>query len=341
MIEDINVTIEDVAKEAMVSVATVSRVVNESGRVSETTARRVREAIEKLGYVPNPSARNLRKGGSKVVLIMVPNFTNPYYSQILSGICDAAQFLGYSAFISSDKDANQEKIFTSVMEGKRADGTIFLTCCYDDVWLGKYVDRFPIVQCAEAVDNVAVPYISIDNYAAMCELVRHVRQLGHEKIAYVNIENRFLSTRQRKQGYCDSMTGGVMGKSLRSDYIIGTTDYSYESGVAAAERLMSLPDRPTAILCGSDMLALGVVSKARELGISVPGELSVTGFDDIDYAKMFHPYITTVAQPCYELGWTSMQKLKECIDKNSNDNVHIIMPHKLKLRETTDRVANG
>ena len=127
MLEDTNVTIEDVAREAMVSVATVSRVVNESGRVSEATARRVRQAIDKLGYVPNPSARNLRRGESKVVLIMVPNFTNPYYSHILSGICDAAQFLGYSAFISSDKDANQEKIFTSMMEGRRADGTIFLT----------------------------------------------------------------------------------------------------------------------------------------------------------------------------------------------------------------------
>ena len=114
MLEDTNVTIEDVAREAMVSVATVSRVVNESGRVSEATARRVRQAIDKLGYVPNPSARNLRRGESKVVLIMVPNFTNPYYSHILSGICDAAQFLGYSAIISSDKDANQEKIFTSM-----------------------------------------------------------------------------------------------------------------------------------------------------------------------------------------------------------------------------------
>lgn len=200
MLEDTNVTIEDVAREAMVSVATVSRVVNESGRVSEATARRVRQAIDKLGYVPNPSARNLRRGESKVVLIMVPNFTNPYYSHILSGICDAAQFLGYSAFISSDKDANQEKIFTSMMEGRRADGTIFLTCCYDDAWLGKYVDRYPIVQCAEAVDNVPLPYVSIDNYGAMCELVRHVRQLGHEKIAYVNIENRFLSTRPEKTG---------------------------------------------------------------------------------------------------------------------------------------------
>ncbi len=335
MLEDINVTIEDVAREAMVSVATVSRVVNESGRVSEATARRVRQAIDKLGYVPNPSARNLRRGESKVVLIMVPNFTNPYYSHILSGICDAAQFLGYSAFISSDKDANQEKIFTSMMEGRRADGTIFLTCCYDDAWLGKYVDRYPIVQCAEAVDNVPLPYVSIDNYGAMCELVRHVRQLGHEKIAYVNIENRFLSTRQRKQGYCDSVSGGPSGRPVRSEYVVGTEDYSYESGIAAAERLLSLQDRPTAILCGSDMLALGVVSKARELGLSVPGELSVTGFDDVDYAKMFHPYITTVAQPCYELGWTSMQKLKDCIEKAENDNVHIVMPHKLKLREST------
>lgn len=338
MIDDNSITIEDVAREAQVSVATVSRVLNGNSRVSETTAKRVSEVIDRLGYVPNPSARNLRKGESKVVLIMVSNFTNPYYSHILSGICDAAQFWGYSAFINSDKDANQEKVFTSMMEGKRADGTIFLSCSCEDSWLNKYAERFPMVQCAEAADGVAVPYVSIDNYGAMCDLVRHVRQLGHEKVAYVNIENSFLSTRLRKKGYCESMSAGGFGRAFREEYIIGTEDYNYESGLSAAEKLLSLPDRPTAILCGSDMLALGVVSKAKEMGISVPGELSVTGFDDLEYAKMFHPYITTIAQPCYELGWTSMKKLKECIDKAANDNMHIVMPYELKARESTAAV---
>lgn len=338
MMDSSSITIEDVAREASVSVATVSRVLNGNSRVSETTARRVSEVIERLGYIPNPSARNLRKGESKVVLIMVSNFTNPYYSHILSGICDAAQFWGYSAFINSDKDANQEKVFTSMMEGKRADGTIFLSCSCGDAWLGKYAERFPMVQCAEAADGVSVPYISIDNYGAMCELVRHVRHLGHEKIAYVNIENDFLSTRLRKQGYRDSVASGSFGRGFKEDYVVGTPDYSYESGIAAADKLLSLPDRPTAILCGSDMLALGVMSRAREMGISVPGELSVTGFDDVEYAKMFHPYITTIAQPCYDLGLTSMKKLKECIDKGSNDNMHIVMPYELKVRESTAAV---
>lgn len=333
MNKDISITIQDVANDAGVSVATVSRVLNEIGNVSLTTSKRVRASIERLGYTPNLSAQNLRKKESKVVLIIVQNFTNPFYSGILSGLCEAAQTLGYSAFINSNGDTTQDKRLADFLYSKRVDGAILLSCSTNDCWLSKYADQFPIVQCAEAADNVCLPYVSIDNYSAMCDMISYIRGLGHEKIGYVNIDNKFLSTRQRKQGYIDSVSF-----KNKEQYIINTQNYDYESGMIAAEKLFKLSEKPTAIVCGSDMLALGVIAKARELGLSVPADVSVTGFDDVEYTKMFQPYLTTVAQPCYELGWSAMHELKASIDRGYNGNAHIVLPYQLKIRDSCAKI---
>ncbi len=340
MRNSVSITINDVAEEAKVSVATVSRVINETGPVRLKTAKRVNEAIEKLGYVPNLSAQNLRKKESHVVLIMVPNITNPFYSNILSGICQAAKELGYSALIYSD-DTTVEKTLSTMIESKRADGAILLTCSVTDTWLEKYAEVFPMVQCAEAVDGLSVPYVSIDNYSAMCDLVKLVRSMGHKRIAYVNINNDFLSTRQRKHGYLASVKAEESGCVYEESYVIATDGYDYESGRGAGEYLLRLPTPPTAVICGSDMLALGVMAMAKEMGLQVPDELSVTGFDDVEYTRIFQPYLTTVAQPCFEMGVTSMYKLKDCIDRGANTADHNMLPYKMRIRESCTKLPEA
>lgn len=338
MRNSLSITINDVAEEAKVSVATVSRVINQNGPVSVDTAQRVREAIEKLGYVPNLSAQNLRKKESRVVLIMVPNITNPFYSNILSGICQMAKELGYSALINSD-DTRVEKTLSTMIESKRVDGAILLTCSVGDNWLAKYADNFPMVQCAEAVDGLDVPYVSIDNYTAMCQLVELVHSMGHRRIAYVNINNEFLSTRQRKNGYLDSINSSDSLCVYDESYVVATEGYDFDSGKRAGEALLKLPVPPTAVICGSDMLALGVMARAKERGLKVPQELSVTGFDDVEYTRIFQPYLTTVAQPCYDMGVRSMLKLKECIDNGSSTMNHIMLPYEIRIRESCSAVS--
>lgn len=328
-------TIEDVAQCANVSVATVSRVINKSSLVSEKTTQRVIETIEALGYVPNVSARNLRKRESRVVLVLAPNFANPYYSHILPGICDSARMLGYSAFICSGQTESQEQTLLEMLETKRADGAILFTCNYDDDWLANYSDKFPLVQTSEAVDGINIPYVAIDNYRAMRDSMEHVHSLGHEKIGFITIRNKFLSTRLRKAGYRDAVEEYYGHDAVDESLIFEMDDYGFESGRKAAIQLLSRNDRPSAIVCASDVLALGVIAAARELNLRVPEDISVVGFDDVDYTKMFHPYLTTIRQPCYQLGWESMKVLQRCIERGTNLADRIVLPHELKKREST------
>ena len=304
---DTVVTIERVAQRAGVSVATVSRTLNNSPAVKPATAQRVRQAVEALGYVPNQSARNLRRNESQVILALAPNFSNPYYSRILTGIGDRAWELEYSVLVCNTLGhANSERRFLKMMESHQADGAILLGCHWDYSWLARFAQRSHIVQCCEYVPDLACPSVSIDNYAATREMVAYLQRLGHRRIAMIGADNQYISTRLRRQGYLDAMEEG--GLEVREDwYRLADADYSFASGQAAAQ----------------------------ELGLSVPGELTVTGFDDLDYTTMMHPHLTTVAQPCHEMGRQSVDLLLDgLLDREEPSEQQIFLPYRLMERES-------
>ena len=332
---DTVVTIERVAQRAGVSVATVSRTLNNSPAVKPATAQRVRQAIEALGYVPNQSARNLRRNESQVILALAPNFSNPYYSRILTGIGDRAWELEYSVLVCNTLGhANSERRFLKMMESHQADGAILLGCHWDYSWLARFAQRSHIVQCCEYVPDLACPSVSIDNYAATREMVAYLQGLGHRRIAMIGADNQYISTRLRRQGYLDAME--ERGLAVREDwYRLADADYSFASGQAAARALLAVTPRPTAIFCVSDILALSVIAAAQELGLSVPGELTVTGFDDLDYTTMMHPHLTTVAQPCHEMGRQSVDLLLDgLLDREEPSEQQIFLPYRLMERES-------
>ncbi len=334
------VKIEDVAKAAGVSVATVSRVLNEQGGVLPQTQERVRKAVEALRYEPNLSARNLRRNESRIILILAPNFSNPYYSNVLSGICDVSRNLGYSTLMYNTYDSNalNEQLVTSLFQKNRADGMITLAVNKDDRWLAKYAGKYPLVQCSEYVEDAILPHISVDNRLAAKESVLQLIAQGHTKIGIVTSANRYLSSENRLRGYLDALeTAGIE----RDDALIAyaSADYSFASGKQAARDLLSLPEPPSAIFCVSDILALGVIAAAGKMGLQVPWDLSVTGFDDVDYTTMFHPYLTTVAVPCYELGRSSMLLLYDHILQKPSAQQEVYLPHQIVLRETTAKRA--
>lgn len=328
-------TIEDVAREAGVSVATVSRVINSIGVVRKETVERVKDAIQKLSYTPNLAARNLRRNESRVILMLAPNFTNPYYSQILSGICDMSRRLGYITLVCNTYDTltlRQDDI-VELIEANNADGTIILACNYDDEWLGHYSGSHPIVLCSEYADHTKLAHISVDNFTAAYESVQYLIGLGHRNIGFVGSENKFMSTRERYKGYRRALAdAGLQFRDANTDE--GSIDYTFQSGRLAAERLLMRPNRPTAIFCVSDVLALGVIAQAGEMGIDVPSQLSVTGFDDVDYTTMFHPNLTTVSVPCYELGSKAMQLLQQCIQHKPDIEKHVFLQHEFIVRES-------
>jgi DNA-binding LacI/PurR family transcriptional regulator len=328
-------TMADVAREARVSVATVSRLLNNQDTVSPETAQRVFAAIEKLSYEPNLLARNLRKNESRVILILSPNVTNPYYAHILSGIGDAAAELGYSALIFNTGDERAREIEgLEMLEKRRADGAILMSSDVNCDWLLTYANRFPLVQCSEYGPEVDIPHVSIDNYQATQESMEYLLELGHRRIAMISSENDYISTALRMQGYRDTLTQHHM--MVHQDYIrCASHDYSFKSGKSKAKELMALDPHPTAIFCISDTLALGAITAIKELGLRVPEDVTVIGFDDVEHTTMFHPYITTVAQPCYELGRRSAQLLYAQMSQAKEMSRQLILEHRLIVRESS------
>lgn len=328
-------TIEDVAHKAGVSVATVSRVLNGSDGVRAGTVERVQKAISALDYVPNFAARNLRRNETRAVMLVAPNFTNPYYSHILAGIGDAAHALEYSVFICNMEEADAvRRLLDSVVKNHRADGAILLASAHDADWLGYYGQELPIIQCCEYTGKARLPHVAIDNYRAAYESVEYLLNLGHRRVATLSSSNKYISTKLRYEGYCDALKAA--GVEPRADYCAQAgPDYSYNSGYVMANKLLSLPERPSAVFCVSDILALSVIAAAKDRGLRVPEDLSVMGFDDVDYTTMLHPHLTTVSQPCYEMGRRSMELLlayKEAFPAAPQAEP---MPHKLVLREST------
>ncbi len=327
-------TILDVSKAAGVSVATVSRVLNGKGQVSEATARRVLSAVEALAYAPNVSARNLRLNESRIILIVAPNITNPYYTHIIAGIGKAAHRMGYSAFLcTTEGDRAQTEGVLGMLPRRQADGAILLATEREAPWLLPYAEKYPLVACSEYDPALGVPRVSIDNYAAAREAMAHLIWLGHERIGLVSSENQYISTRLRYEGYRDALCEAAL--PLRADYVrLGDSDYSFKSGFDSAAQLLSLPDRPTALLCISDMLALGAIASAREMGLRVPEDVTVVGFDDVEHTTMFHPHVTTVAQPCAGIGERAMALLEGAISRSGPPR-ETLLPHRLIVRESS------
>lgn len=331
-------TISQVAKEAGVSVATVSRVLNGSNTVKEETARKVMETIRCLKYVPNQTARNFRRNETKTILVLLPNITNQYYANVFDGLNTEAQASGYNIFLSTTWGRSQKEELQKVIERRQADGAVLLAVRRDERWVDEYKERFPIVQCCEFAENCSTPHVSVDNYQAAYEATKYLVDLGRRKIGMIGSTNNFISTLRRRQGYEDALRDSSV--ALREEWIGFMDDsYSYSSALVAAKQLLSQPQRPDALFCVGDECAFGVTVTARSLGIRVPEELSVIGFDGIIYTTMEHPYITSVVQPCKELGHTAIKLLLTLLQGEQPENPEVILPYSISVRESTCAIA--
>ncbi len=327
-------TIVDVAQAAGVSVATVSRVLNGKYPVKQQLREKVLAAVDALQYVPNTTARNLRRSESGTILILAPNITNPYYNHILAGIGEVAQKYGYRSFLcNTGGDIEQEKSLLSRLETHEADGAVLLATELGAQWLLPFAQRFPVVQSSEFDPQVDVAHVSIDNRRAARDVMEYLLSLGHTRIGLINSENHYYSTRQRTRGYCEALQQA--GIEVRQDYIRqASVDYSFKSGFQAARSLLSQETRPTALFCISDMLALGAIASAQEMGFRVPEDVTVVGFDDVDSTTMFHPYVTTVVQPCLDIGRRAMEMLYDLMHGRQAPR-QVVLPHHLEVRESS------
>lgn len=326
-------TIQDVAKAANVSVATVSRVINNSSSVAQSTRDVVLKAIKQLAYRPNLLGRNLRRTETRLVLALLPTIANPFYSHIVKGMEDIAHKNGYNVMLcNTDSNVDRERIYLELLKNRLADGVIFMApeICGEE--LTAIGEHFPVVQCCEYKEGAQVPLASIDNHQAAKKVAKHLISLGHKRIGMISCRNRFLSTMRREQGFRLAMEEA--GIAFDEELVV-YGDYSFKSGRRGAISLMELSERPTAIFAISDIMAIGVLRAARETGLSVPEDLAVVGFDNISFASMCEPMLTTISQPKYDLGCTAMELLLRKIRGELKEPVDIVLENELVIREST------
>jgi LacI family transcriptional regulator, repressor for deo operon, udp, cdd, tsx, nupC, and nupG len=326
-------TIQDVAKLANVSAATVSRVINKSSSVTEETRKIVQKAIDEMNYQPNLLGRNLRRTETSMVLVLVPNIANPFYSRIVKGIEDVSHSNGYNIMLcNTNSDSGREKVYLELLKNKLSDGIIFMATELNNDELSDIGAKFPVVQCCEYKEGVGVSLVSIDNYSASCKAVKHLLSLGHRKIGMISAQNRFLSTIQREAGYKSTLQNA--GIAYRKDFL-KYGDYSFKSGLRLANQLISMEDRPTAIFAISDIMAIGAMRAVKEKGLRVPEDVAVSGFDNISFAAMCDPPLTTISQPKYDIGRAAMELLLKQIRHEIKDVQNILLEYELVIREST------
>jgi LacI family repressor for deo operon, udp, cdd, tsx, nupC, and nupG len=329
-------TIYDVAKRAGVSPATVSRVLSQSAVVAEPTRARVMKAVDTLGYAPNSTAKNLRTARTGKLLVTVPDISNPFFSLILQGAEDAAQREGYSVLLGDTQhDPCREERYALMLKSKEADGLIFLghRLPQEAAALVKATAPrcAPVVNGCEYNPRLGIPSVHIDNARAASDAMEHLYSLGHRRVGVVTGPLVSPLSRDRLRG----ATLRARQHGAEADLIVIRGDFSIESGVDAAEKLLDHEPPPTAVFCFSDKMAIGVLDTARRRGIAVPTELSVVGFDDIQFARYTSLPLTTIAQPMRAIGEGTVRLLLQILSDDSVAPASVTLPHALVVRGST------
>lgn len=328
-------TIWDVAKKAGVSVATVSRVINNNPAVSNTTFEKVMQAIEELDYKPNLLGRNLRRTENRMILVLLPTISNPFYSKIVKGIEKVARENGYNVLLcNTESKVDTEKAYLKLLKNRLSEGAIFMAPVIDREELSAISRKFPVVQCCEYKEEAYVSYVSIDNFSAAYKAVQYLIGLGHKRIGMISCGNNYVSTIQRKEGYKKAIEDGGIAFN---EELVKFGNYGFKSGIRAAKQFLSKKDNlPTAIFAISDSMAIGAIRCFKENGLKVPEDISVIGFDDITYASMYDPMLTTVSQPQVELGCEAMELLLAQIRGYITEPKSIFLDYELIIRESTN-----
>jgi LacI family transcriptional regulator len=331
-------TIRDVAREAGVSVATVSRVLNNSGPVRSETRVRITQVASRLNYTPNSAARSLSTRQTSTVGVLLPDLYGEFFSEVIRGIDQVVQAEGWHLLVSSSHNERSAiEAALRVMRG-RVDGLLVMSPDLDAQALTSNLpERLPVVLLNCEVDARTWDTINIDNYAGAYAMARHLVWLGHRRIGLVTGPARNHDARERLRGCLAALAAAGL-ESRAEERAAG--DFSEASGHAAALRLLELEPRPTAIFAMNDSMAIGAVSALRERGVAVPADVSVVGFDDIPIARYVSPPLTTVRVSIPTLGERATQRLFEVLKcGGGQQRVQELLPTELVVRNSCAAVS--
>jgi LacI family transcriptional regulator len=337
-------TIKDVAALAGVSFTTVSHVLNDTRPVSADARRRVLAAVEQIGYLPSAVARSLRKSETKIIGVLVPNVRNPFFAELVCGVEECCRLAGFSVFLcNSDNDPKRQQQYMRTLLEKRVDG-LLLSSAGDDEALARIfkLASVPSVTVDRLVPGVSADRVSVHNQQGAYTAVLHLLELGHRRIACISGPAEFEVARERIEGWRRALQSyGIAA----DEQLIIESDFSSPGGYEAVRSLLlgqaaqalAAPGAPpvTAVFASNDVMAVGALRAAAELGVRVPQQLSVVGFDDIELSRYVFPALTTVGCSIQQLGIEAGKVLIERIENPGAPIKEVLLTPRLVVREST------
>ncbi|MEI6387695.1 MAG: LacI family DNA-binding transcriptional regulator [Spirochaetota bacterium] len=330
-------TILDVALKAGVSKTTVSRFLNGQGPISEETAERIRATISRLQYSPNHFAQGMRTSRTKTIGIVIPDYANPFYPELIEGIEDYAQTHGYVTQLSSthaDPDSELERL--KEMVRRHIDGIVF--CSYgrakrDIDYLVEIADQIPVVVMDPLVRKEPLSYVVTAGRAATREAVSYLVSIGRNKIGYIKGPSRRFATNDRFEGYKD----GLAAQGIPYDKaLVIEADFSLSSGYAAAEAFLRNGLPVDSVMTATDLMAIGAIKAFNQHHVTIPQRVAVVGFDDISLCRIVEPSLTTIAQPINALGTEAAKIIIDAINSGNLEKRQISMEGRLIVRKSSD-----
>lgn len=319
------ITIRDVARAAGVSVSTVSRVLNHKDDVSEETIQKIRSIVHELGYASSLAARGMRSRRTNVIGLVMPDVATPYCQHIMLGVNRAISRLEKNLIIYTSGNwpkeniAQNERSYVSLLNGGITDGLIVVTPTATD-----FATHAPVVIIDPNTETPNYPAVIATNREGSLAAMNYLIGLGHRRIAHITGRLNLISSHQRLQGYKDGLAAA--GIPYDED-LVAIGDYNTDTAICCARKLLSLPNRPTAIFAANDMSAVGVYQVAREMGLRIPEDLSVVGFDNLRESALMVPALTTVDQFIEEMGFVATEMIVKLVDEEP-------LPENLRVFQT-------
>lgn len=328
-------SIKDVAREAGVSIATVSRVLNDINVVNEDTKEKVLDAIKKLGYRPNIVARSLKTQKTKTIGILIPDISSQFYPEIVRGAEDVSNIYDYNVILcNSDFDAEKEKEYLRVLREKMVDGIIYISSSLNDKILDLINELNIRTVLVETKDkNGALPSVTIDNAGAEKEGTKYLIEKGLKNLAFIGVEEG------AENAWGDRFTGfknAVEEAGLKVDEdLVHFESLKVKAGTNGVEKFVESGKKFDGIVCASDEIAMGAINQLREHNIKVPEDVSVIGFNNNAAGSIFYPKVTTISQPSYDMGSVAMHMLIKMLNKKELEQEHYVLDYEIVNREST------
>ena len=326
--------IHTVARLAKVSIATVSRTINHVPSVNQKLAKRVWEVIKELDYAPNSQARSLVSGRSRLLGLIISEITNPFFPELIQGFEDVAVEHGYEILIgSTNYDPERMKTCIRRMVERKAEGVAVMTFGIEEPLLEKLAERkLPLVFVDVGPERPEISLLRVDYQHGIRQGVQHLAALGHRDIAFVSGPLKLHSANSRLTAYKHAIQ--ECGIKINPNWIV-EGDHTMEGGMTAAEKLLTEGNLPTAVMCSNDMTAIGVLHEAYRIGMRVPDDLSVIGFDNIHITRMTIPPLTTIEMSCYDLAREAVMALRSHVELELTPKREHEIQTQLVVREST------